>query len=193
AVRAAAGDVDQGALHVGIVEDDLEGRSDLRLGGATADVEEVGGLAAVQLDDVHGGHGQAGAVDEAGDVAVEADVVEAELTGGHLARILLGRVAHGDDVLLAVQRVVVEVELGVEGDHLVVAGDGQRIDFDERAVALQVEVPEREEELGRLGGELAAQAEVGGDLAGLVGLQAEGWADEFLEDLLRGLFGDLLN
>lgn len=32
-------------------------------GGTTADVEEVGGLAAVQLDDVHCCHGEAGAVD----------------------------------------------------------------------------------------------------------------------------------
>jgi len=30
--------------------------------GAAADIEEVGGLTAVQLDQVHGGHGQARAL-----------------------------------------------------------------------------------------------------------------------------------
>jgi hypothetical protein len=39
--------------------------------GAAADIEEVGRLAAVQLDDVHGRHRQAGAVDHAADVAVQ--------------------------------------------------------------------------------------------------------------------------
>ena len=42
--------------------------------GAAADVEEVRRLAAVQLDDVHRAHRQAGAVDQAADVAVELDV-----------------------------------------------------------------------------------------------------------------------
>ena len=47
------------------------------LGGrAAADVKEIGRLAAVELDDVHGGHGEAGTVDEAANVAVEFDKVE---------------------------------------------------------------------------------------------------------------------
>ena len=33
----------------------------------------------MQLDEVHGGHGEAGAVHEAANVAVERDVVDAEL------------------------------------------------------------------------------------------------------------------
>jgi len=39
----------------------------------------------VELDDVHRRHGEAGAVDHAADVAVEADVVEVELGRGDLA------------------------------------------------------------------------------------------------------------
>lgn len=38
-------------------------------GGATADVQEVSGVAAVQLDDVHCGHGQTRAVYHAPDVS----------------------------------------------------------------------------------------------------------------------------
>ncbi len=56
----------------------------LLLRGVAADVQEVGGRAAVQLDDVHGSHGQAGAVDHAADAALQADVVQVELAGGDL-------------------------------------------------------------------------------------------------------------
>ena len=89
--------------------------------GAAADVEEVGRLAAVELDDVHRRHRQAGAVDQAADVAVELDVVEAELAGLDLERVFLVEVAQLDDVLVAEQRVVVEVHLGVEREHVAVA------------------------------------------------------------------------
>jgi hypothetical protein len=35
----------------------------------------------VQFDDIHGGHGEAGAVDEAADLAVQTDVVQPDLEG----------------------------------------------------------------------------------------------------------------
>ena len=93
---------------------DAEGVLDLLRRGAAAHVEEVGGLAARELDDVHGGHGQARAVDHAADAAVELDVVEAVLRGLDVERRLLVDVAERHDVLVAIERVVVEVELGVE-------------------------------------------------------------------------------
>ena len=55
--------------HLGVVGDDFEGLLDLLGRGSAADVQEVGRVSAVQLDDVHGGHGQAGAVHQAADVA----------------------------------------------------------------------------------------------------------------------------
>ena len=60
-------------------QNDLERLGDPFLRRAAADVEEVRGLAAVQLDDVHRRHREAGAVDQAADVAVERDVVEVVL------------------------------------------------------------------------------------------------------------------
>ena len=65
------------ALTSGRAEQDAEALEHLVLVGAAADVEEVGRLAAVVLDQVHRAHGQPGAVDQAGDVAVEADVAQA--------------------------------------------------------------------------------------------------------------------
>src|SRR5699024_3325943 len=69
-----AKDVDQNGLDVGAGSNQLE-----RLGhpfgrGATADIEEIRRRAAMQLDQIHGAHGQAGAVDHATDIAVELNV-----------------------------------------------------------------------------------------------------------------------
>ena len=61
------------ALTFGSLEDQAHRRRDLVRLGAAADVEEVGGLAAGALDQVHRGHGQTGAVDHAADRAVELD------------------------------------------------------------------------------------------------------------------------
>ena len=58
---------------------------------AAADVEEVGRLAAVELDDVHRRHREAGAVDHAADVAVERDVVQVVFRRFDLLGVLLRR------------------------------------------------------------------------------------------------------
>ena len=136
ALHDAAEDVDQDALHLRIGGDDLERRRDLFLGGAAADVEEVRGLHAIELDDVHRRHGEAGAVDHAADRAVERDVVEIVLRRLDLLGVLLGDVAQRDHVGMPEQRVVVEADLGVEADQLLVLGDDQRIDFEQAHVLL---------------------------------------------------------
>ena len=79
------------------------------------------GAAAVELDGVHGRHGEPGAVHQAADVAVELDVVQVELRRLDLRRVLLVQVAHRDDLGMAEERVVVEVQLRVERDHAAVA------------------------------------------------------------------------
>ena len=143
----------------------------------------------MELDDVHRAHREARAIHEAGDVAVETDVVQAEFARCDLTRIFLGLVAHFDHVLLTVESVVVEIELRIERHDLIVRGDGQRIDLHERAVALQIQIPHRGEELHGLIGQRTAQTERCGDFAALVGLQTERGVHELLENLLRGLFG----
>jgi hypothetical protein len=74
----------------------------------------------VVLDGVHGGHGEAGAVDEAADVAFELDEVEACGFGFDLGGVFLGGVVEGLEVLVAEEGVGVELELGVDGDELAV-------------------------------------------------------------------------
>ena len=127
-------------------EDDLEGGGDALLGGAAADIEEIGRRAAIELDDVHRRHREPGAVHHAADVAVELDVVEIVLAGLELGRVLLVLVAQLRDVLVAEQRVVVEVHLGVERDHVAGAGDDQRIDLDMRGIEFDEGAVERRQE-----------------------------------------------
>ncbi len=79
AAHDAAEDVDQHGFDIVVAEDELERFGDPLGGGSAADVEEVGRLAAGEFDDVHGGHGQPGAVDHAADAAVQRDVVQAVL------------------------------------------------------------------------------------------------------------------
>src|SRR5205085_303754 len=72
----AAEDVHQDTLDLRVLEDDAK-RLDRSLRGNTAtDVEEVCRIAAVILDDVHCAHCQAGAIDQAADVAAEADEIQ---------------------------------------------------------------------------------------------------------------------
>ncbi len=142
ATHDAAEDVDQDALHRRVGEDDLERRLHLFLGGAAADVEEVGGLRAIELDDVHGRHGEAGAVDHAADRAVELDVRQLVLRRLELHRIFFGLVAQRDDVGMAEQRVAVEVHLGVEADQLAVLRHHQRVDLEQAHVLVEDQLVE---------------------------------------------------
>ena len=117
-----------------IGDDDLERRRHFLLAGAAADVEEVGGLAAIELDDVHRRHGEAGAVHHAADLAVELDVGEVVFRRLDLHRVFFVEIAQRLDVLVAVERVVVEIDLGVEADDLAVLGHDQRIDLQQAHV-----------------------------------------------------------
>ena len=81
AARDPAEDVDQDRGDLGIGQDQAHRRRHLVGPRPAADVEEVGGLAAGPLDEVHRRHRQPGAVDHAADRAVELDEVDALLAG----------------------------------------------------------------------------------------------------------------
>src|SRR5262249_47748130 len=131
AFHDAAEDVNQHRLDIRVAQQNSQGFGDLFFVGAAADVEEVGRLAAVVFDDVHGAHGQAGAVDQAADVAGEADEAQTGLASAQLGGIFLRLVAKFFDVGVAEQGVVVEADLSVEDLHVPFLGDDQRIDLGE--------------------------------------------------------------
>ena len=114
AARDAAEDVEQDRAHAAaavaarVAGDDLERRGHLLGVRRAADVEEVGRLAAVVLDQVHGRHRQPGAVHDAADVAVELDVGQPLLARQPRARRLLVGIAPGLPLAVPELGVVVE-------------------------------------------------------------------------------------
>ena len=93
AAQDAAENVDEDAAHLLVAGQNLERVFHLVGGSAAAHVEEVRRRAAGELDDIHGGHGQARAIDHAADRAIELDVVELVIRSFHLERVFLVEVA----------------------------------------------------------------------------------------------------
>ena len=154
-------------LHVLVEVDHLE-RAGHHVGvGAAADVEEVGGRAADLVDDVERAHRQPGAVGDDADRAVEADVLQVLLRGQLLALVELLGGAELVPLGVAEGGVVVEADLGVEGVHLAVGLEDQRVDLGQVAVALGEAAVELDEDVGgaverRLGSSLASTAGLAG-------------------------------
>ena len=126
------------AFTFGVGVDDLEGGRHHVGVGAAADVEEVGRLAADLVDDVERAHGQAGAVGDDADAALEADVLQALLVGQLLPLVEHLGAAELVPLGMAEGGVVVEADLGVEGVDLALGREDQRVDLGQVAVALDV-------------------------------------------------------
>ena len=94
---------------------------------------------------------------------------------------------------MPVERVVVEVDLGVERDHLAVVGEDERVDLGDGAVGLLVRLVERHDELDGLLERRPLEAEAEGDLARLVGAEPRRRVDVDLDDLLGRGLGHLLD
>jgi hypothetical protein len=94
---------------------------------------------------------------------------------------------------VAEERVVVEVDLGVEREELVVFGGDEGIDLDQRGVRVNegaIEALKKGDGVIDLGG---LEAEGKGELACLPCAEADGGVDGLLEDGFRSLGGDLFN
>src|SRR5262249_50589084 len=170
-----------------------EGVRDALVRGPAADVEEVGGLAPGQLDDVHSRHRQPGAVDHAGDVAVELDVVEVVFRGFDLERRFFVEVAQLRVFFVAVERVVVKIDLRVQRLKLAVFRQQERGDLEERGVPFGERPLAREHEPRGLAYQLRRQAQSEGQIARLERLHADGRIDVFLQNLFGGPGRDLLD
>jgi hypothetical protein len=81
---------------------------------------KLAGSPPCSLHHVHGRHRQAGAVDHAADVAVQRHVVQADFVGDVLALVFLTGIAQLGGILVPVQGVVVQTDLGVQRHHLAV-------------------------------------------------------------------------
>src|SRR5207248_11208058 len=98
------------------------------------DVEEVSGIAAIEFDDVHRSHGQAGAINETGNISVQADVIESVFGRLDLARIFFRDIAHGGHFRMSKQGVVIESKFRIERQDLALCSNYQRINFHDRTI-----------------------------------------------------------
>lgn len=166
----AAEDVDEHALDLCIVEDDIQAGSHDCSGSSAADVEEVGGLDATVVlagvcDDVQGGHDQACAVADDSDLTVELDVVEVVFLGLELEGI--GSVAILECLVagLTERCVLVEGDLAVEGEDLIVRRTNEGVDLDEECVFADEDLPQLLDRHGRCVEHLCGQLSCLGDAA----------------------------
>lgn len=90
----------------------------------------------MQLDDVHGGHGEAGAVDQAADVAVQLDVVQVAFLSDDLVLRLLSLVLLREQLLLTEFGVIVDSDLRVAGQESAIGGCHQGVNLNQVAIIL---------------------------------------------------------
>ena len=141
------------------------------------------------LDDVHGAHGQASAVDHAADLTIQLDEVQVVLAGIDLLLGLFVEVAEGEDIGVPEQAVVIEADLGVEGSDIARLGDHQGVDLHHGAVLLHEEAVEVLQEDHALLEGVALEAQGEGNLARLEAAEPQRRIDGHLDDLLGGLLG----
>jgi hypothetical protein len=158
-------DVDEDGSDLGVACDEVESLANSLGCGTASNVQEVGGRTAVQLDNVHGGHGETGTVDEAANVSVELDEVESDLGGLDLIGVLLGKISPLENLLLAEVGVVVEAELGVHGEDLVVGGLGEGVDLDLGSVLLHEDLVQLLDGVLGILDALLREAELSSDVA----------------------------
>ena len=65
------------------------------------DIQEIGRTTSIQLQNVHGGHGQTRAIDQTSDIPVELDEIETVLRRFHFGLVLLGAIPQLKDFRLA--------------------------------------------------------------------------------------------
>ena len=147
----------------------------------------------MQVDDVHGTHGQTGTVDHAANVAFQGYVVQLELGSVGFARIVLGRIVEGLQLRLTVHGVGVDVDLGIEAMQIAVSLDHQRVHFQQGQIVILEQFGQTDEDLGELGNLLAFQTQLECQLATLEWLSANQWIDSGFKNFFWGFVSDLLD
>lgn len=115
-------DVHKDSFDLGVVVEELEGLGQCITLCTTTDIKEVSRLTTVELDDIHGGHGETSAVDEAADVTSDVDIIKIKALGVLLTSVILSFIFDGCEVLLAEESVRIDGDLAVSCKHLALLG-----------------------------------------------------------------------
>ena len=169
ALHDAAEDVDQDRLHAsGSRSMILNASVTFSAVAPPPTSRKLAGLAAVELDDVHRRHREAGAVHQAADVAVERDVARSYFdastsAGSSSSRSRIATMSGWRKSALSSKLIFASSAI-----TLAVAGDDQRIDLGERGVGLVEALVERLAASSRACGTLACgNADLARDVVGL--------------------------
>ncbi len=120
------------------------------------------------FDKVHRGHRKSGTIHHASDVAVQFYVIEIVLPGFDFERFLLIGIVVLADIGMPVEAVVIEVDLGIEGDYLPVCSHNKRVDLCQTCIGLDESTGQCDKESGRVTGLFALQTHRIGKFACLV-------------------------
>ena len=115
-------DVHKDSFDLGVVVEELEGLGQCIALCAATDIKEVSRLTTVELDDIHGGHGETSAVDEAADVTSDVNIIKIKALGVLLTSVILSFIFDGCEVLLAEESVRIDGDLAVSCKHLALLG-----------------------------------------------------------------------
>merc|ERR1719370_1514814 len=189
----AAKDVHKKCVHFRVSSDDLESLFHLVSSGTATDVQEVGGGTPVQLDDVHGGHGQPGPVHHAPDVPVQGDIVQVVVGSLNLPGVLLAPVSLVKHPLLPEVCVVVKFKLCIQADKAASVVLCKGVDFDHGSVLVLEELVQVEKDLGDRWHLLWLNSNPGGDLLCSSLAQTFNTVNGELDNGIRIACSDLLN
>ena len=147
----------------------------------------------MQVDDVHGTHGQASTVDHATDVAFQCYVVQFELGSVRFARIVLRRIVESFQLSLTVHGVCVDVDFCIEAVQIAVSLDNQRVHFQQGQIVILEQFGQTYEDLGELSNLLAFQTQLESQLATLEWLSANQWIDSSFQNFFWSVVSDFLD
>ncbi|EEQ38348.1 conserved hypothetical protein [Clavispora lusitaniae ATCC 42720] len=100
--------VHENTIHFLVGQDQLKGLLNSLWSGSTTTVQKVSWLTTVQLDDVHGSHGQTSTVDDVGNVTVQLDEVQAILASFRFLWVFLSWVSPRKDFFLSERSIVIK-------------------------------------------------------------------------------------
>ena len=187
--------VDKDGINVLVGQNQLEGGLNGLWSSTTTTVQEVGWITTVQLDHVHGGHGQTGTVHQTTNVTLQLDKVQVALLGNHFVWVFLSQISPGVDFLLSERGIVVETELGVHAHHLLVLANNltQWVDFDLRCVLLLEDLVQLEHGILGVGFSLLGESQGSSNLSCRLLGQSNRVLHVELLDSIRVSLGNVLN
>ena len=148
----------------------------------------------MQLECVHRGHRETGAVNDTTDVAVELDVgADVGLFSLDLGGILLGAVPPFLVAAVSEGGVVVESNFAVDSDHRTVGGEYERIDLHERRVHVSEDLVEVGEHVAGWANRRGGKPKLSGERTATEGREALNGVDWHAEHGARVGSIDLFN